>query len=355
MERAVYERDASYDGAFFVAVRTTNIFCRPSCPARKPLAENMRFYRTAREALFAGFRPCRRCRPLATQGQPPDWVAGLLERVEKSPSRRVRDAELRRLGIDPARARRYFQRHFGLTFQGYCRSRRLGDALRQIREGAALDDVAFSNGYESHSGFRDAFGKTHGRPPGACRDAECIWTQLIESPLGPMVVGAVPEGICLVEFSDRRMLETQFAVLRRHFRCAIVPGSHPHLDQAQRELSEYFAGRRTVFHVPLVYPGSPFQRRVWESLLRIPYGETRSYQELAADIGVPRAVRAVGRANGQNRIGILIPCHRVINKGGRLGGYGGGLWRKERLLELERQNVRSAVPTGRGFRGVKGN
>jgi AraC family transcriptional regulator of adaptative response/methylated-DNA-[protein]-cysteine methyltransferase len=136
------------------------------------------------------------------------------------------------------------------------------------------------------------------------------------------------------------MLETQFATLRRRFDCAIVPGKHAHLEQLQAELDEYFSGTRTVFEVPLVYPGSPFQRRVWDGLLQIPYGETRSYEALARDIGCAGAQRAVGHANGQNRIGIVIPCHRVVNKDGRLGGYGGGLWRKQFLLDLERRAKR---------------
>jgi AraC family transcriptional regulator of adaptative response/methylated-DNA-[protein]-cysteine methyltransferase len=173
MRRAVYRRDASYDGAFFVGVRTTSVFCRPSCVARKPLAANMMFFPSARDALFAGFRPCKRCRPLAVAGEPPDWVTNLLSRVDASPRERIRDGEIRTMGIDPARARRYFKQQFGITFQAYARARRLGVALEQIRDGASLDDVALGNGFESHSGFREAFAKTHGRPqaPAATRSA----------------------------------------------------------------------------------------------------------------------------------------------------------------------------------------
>jgi AraC family transcriptional regulator of adaptative response/methylated-DNA-[protein]-cysteine methyltransferase len=135
------------------------------------------------------------------------------------------------------------------------------------------------------------------------------------------------------------MLETQFTTLRKRFECAIVPGNHQHLDQLNDELARYFAGTLTEFTVPVVAPGSPFQQRVWSALQNIPfpYGETRSYEELARSIGSPGAQRAVGRANGLNRIAIVIPCHRVVNKGGQLGGYGGGLWRKQFLLDLERR------------------
>ncbi|HEY1860010.1 MAG TPA: methylated-DNA--[protein]-cysteine S-methyltransferase [Gemmataceae bacterium] len=336
LERAIRERDVSYDGIFFVCVRTTRIFCRPSCPARPALARNREFHATAREALFAGFRPCKRCRPLETNGRPPDWVAQLLGKVDRDPTARITDADVRKLAIDPARARRYFLKHYNMTFQAYCRGRRMGKAIEQIRRGSSLDDVALGNGYESHSGFREAFARTFGRPPGRSRQEGCIMVTWAESPIGPLVVGAVEEGICLLEFSDRRMLEAQFTTLRKRFGCAIVPGKHPHLDQLKEALARYFAGQLREFQVPVIYPGTPFQQAVWDGLRRIPYGETCSYEDLARDVGAPSAHRAVGRANGMNRVAIVLPCHRVVNKGGQLGGYGGGLWRKQFLLDLER-------------------
>jgi AraC family transcriptional regulator, regulatory protein of adaptative response / methylated-DNA-[protein]-cysteine methyltransferase len=341
MERAVNTSDASYDGIFFVAVRTTGIFCRPSCPARKPLPKNREYYATAKAAIAAGYRPCKRCRPLQTDGQPPDWVAQLLGDVERDPQARQRDKDLRRAGIDPARARRYFQKHYGMTFQAYCRGRRMGEALQQIKRGAALDDVALGNGYDSHSGFRDAFTRLFGMPPGKGRTAGCVVVGWVESPVGPLLMGANDDGVCLLEFTDRRALETQIATVRRRFACALVPGTHAHLDRLQSELAAYFAGTLQEFTVPLVYPGSPFQCKVWEQLRQIPYGATRSYEQVARAVGTPGAQRAVGTANGQNRIAIVIPCHRVVNKDGRLGGYGGGLWRKQFLLDLERGKGKS--------------
>jgi AraC family transcriptional regulator of adaptative response/methylated-DNA-[protein]-cysteine methyltransferase len=170
---------------------------------------------------------------------------------------------------------------------------------------------------------------------GRQRNGKCVLLSRLWSPLGPLVAGATDEGICLLEFTDRRMLEAQFATVRRLFDAPVVPGSNEYLKRLQAELAGYFAGSLRSFSVPLTYPGTPFQRRVWEQLLVIPYGETRSYQELAVAVGEPKAVRAVGRANGLNRIAILIPCHRVVNKNGELGGYGGGLRRKEYLLDLE--------------------
>jgi len=336
MENAYRRSDASYDGVFYLGVRTTGVFCRPSCGARKPLTKNVQYFATPREALFAGYRPCKRCRPLAAPGTPPPWVKKVLSEVERNPVRRFADADVRRMGVDPARIRRYFQTAYGMTFQAYCRSRRLGKALEQIRQGARLDDVLLGVGYESHSGFRDAFARTFGRAPGKAQGTECITVTWIESPLGPLIAASLKERIILLEFTDRRMLEEQFRVLRRHFKLPVVPGDSTVLAQLRGELSEYFAGTRKEFAVPLDFPGSEFQQRVWKGLQRIPFGRTLSYEELAQRIGSPGAQRAVGTANGRNRIAIVIPCHRVVNKNGDLGGYGGGLWRKQALLELER-------------------
>jgi AraC family transcriptional regulator of adaptative response/methylated-DNA-[protein]-cysteine methyltransferase len=337
MERASRNRDASYDGIFFIGVKTTGIFCRPSCPAKSPLPQNREYFPSAREAIFAGYRPCKRCRPLAVNGEPPAWVKQLIAKVEANPAERIRDADLRRMSIDPARARRYFLKHHGMTFQAYCRGRRMTQALQQIKHGANLDEVVLGNGYDSHSGFRDAFVRTFGDAPGRSRDADCIVVSWVESPVGPLVVGANEKGACLLEFTERRMLETQFATLRKRFQCAIVPGENKYVKQLKDELRRYFSGELTKFAVPLTYPGTPFQQKVWTGLLQIPYGKTISYEELANRVGSPGAQRAVGHANGQNRIAIVIPCHRVVNKGGKLGGYGGGLWRKQYLLDLEQQ------------------
>jgi len=336
MQKAYQRRDASYDGIFILGVRSTGIFCRPSCSSRKPKPENVEFFRTPREALFAGFRPCKRCKPMMAVGSAPPWVERLLAEVERDPAQRLNDGSIRKLGIEPARARRYFQKTFGMTFHTYCRGRRLGAALQEIRNGARLDDVALGHGFESHSGFRDAFSRTFGTPPGKARTTDSIVFTWIESPLGAMIAGATPTALVLLEFTDRRMLATQIATLYRLFKRPIVPGENAVLRQLKQELSEYFERKRKHFSVPLDFPGSEFQREVWDSLRKIPYGATVSYEQLAKSIGRKTAQRAVGHTNGLNRLAIVIPCHRVITKGGKLGGYGGGVWRKQALLELER-------------------
>jgi AraC family transcriptional regulator of adaptative response/methylated-DNA-[protein]-cysteine methyltransferase len=155
-----------------------------------------------------------------------------------------------------------------------------------------------------------------------------------------MVAAATPQGICLLEFADRRMLETQFKRLEKRFHARLLPGPNEHLDRLRRELDQYFLGRLPEFKVPLVMAGTEFQIKVWRALQTIPYGQTRSYKQQAELIGQPKAVRAVGRANGDNRIAILIPCHRVIGENSQLIGYGGGLWRKRFLIDLEQKNLK---------------
>jgi AraC family transcriptional regulator, regulatory protein of adaptative response / methylated-DNA-[protein]-cysteine methyltransferase len=336
MEKAFQCRDESYDGLFYAAVTTTGIFCRPSCSARKPLPGHVVYYATAAEALFAGYRPCERCRPLASTADP-EWVADLVARIEAEPGRRIRDGDLRSEGLDPATVRRRFQARYGLSFQAYQRARRLAASFEAIKKGGSLDDAVFDHGYESHAGFRDAFARLFGEAPGraAKKGLDFIRIAWIDSPLGPLVAGAVDAGVCLLEFSDRRMIEAQAEALRGRFKLPAAPASHPLLERLELEISEYFAGKRRDFDLPISEPGTPFQERVWTALRGIPYGETRSYADLAREIGDPAALRAVAQANGRNRIAILVPCHRVIGSDGGLGGYGGGVWRKKRLLEIE--------------------
>jgi AraC family transcriptional regulator of adaptative response/methylated-DNA-[protein]-cysteine methyltransferase len=336
MERAFLNSDKTYDGVFFTAVKTTGIFCRPSCRAKKPLPQNVEFFGTVKASLFAGYRPCLRCRPLEAGRSHPEWVLHLLAVVEKSPSIRLSDADLRCMRIGPSRARRYFAKEFGLTFQAYCRGRRLSNALKSIRRGHMVDGAVFEGGHESHSGFRESLLKTFGRAPGQSRTLDCIRFAWIDTPLGPMIAGATADGICLLEFTDRRMLEREMERLHRRLSKPLVPGENSHHRQLRAELKEYFAGQRKQFCVPLVRVGTEFEKRVWDGLACIPHGEVRSYEAVARSIGHSQAVRAVGRANGMNCIAILIPCHRVVKKNGNMGGYGGGTWRKSFLLHMER-------------------
>ena len=218
-------------------------------------------------------------------------------------------------------------------------------ALGTLRTGADAVDAAMSTGFNSDSGFRDAFARIIGVPPGLADEAKPAWARWIETPLGSMLAIAVDEGLGLLEYVDRRMLETQLKVFQARWKRPIVPGGHPTLDLIERELKAYFAGELREFTCPIAAPGTPFQEAVWKALMDIPYGQTRSYLQQAQAIGNPEAVRAVGKANGDNRLAIIIPCHRVIKSDGTLCGYGGGLWRKRALLDLE-QGQTSTLPLG---------
>jgi len=337
MVAAYLRSDEAFDGVFLLGVRTTGIFCRPSCRARKPLPDNVEFFATAKEALFSGFRPCLKCKPLNSTDVP-SWIRGLMDRIEMHPNGRIREHDLREMQLEPARVRRFFSRRYGLTFAAYQRARRLGYAFDRIRRGGKLDEAVFETGYGSHSGFREAFRNVFGRAPGQIRGGDWIRLDWIETPLGPMVAGATDEGVCLLEFSDRRMLEAELQTLRRRVKTGMAPANHRHFDTLRGQLADYFQGRLRRFTVPLWTPGTDFEQQVWRAVSGIPLGETRSYQEIARSVGRPTATRAVGRANGMNRVAILVPCHRVVGRAGALTGYGGGLWRKQRLLALETES-----------------
>ena len=341
MYRAFCDRNSEYEGIFFIGVRTTGIFCRPTCPARKPKLENVVFFRTVPDCLAAGFRACKRCKPLEPVGQTPDWLRELLEKIEAAPECRWTDAELRSERIEPARIRRWFKKHHGMTFQAFMRSRRLATAMGQISTGDDnLAGTAASSGYESLSGFRDAFKNWCGKSPAMSKSTNPpILMNRILTRLGPMVVGANHESIVLLEFADRRMLETQLERVQKRFESVLTPGKNDLIEQCASEIHAYLDGRLREFSVPTASPGTDFQRSVWNRLLDIPYGQTTSYERIARDIGRPGASRAVGTANGDNRLAILIPCHRVIRSDGSISGYGGGKWRKKWLLDHEQRRL----------------
>lgn len=337
MLEAFLARDPAYDGVFVTGVRTTGIFCRPSCVAKKPNPENLSFFGGSKEALEAGYRPCMRCRPLEAVGASPEWLQPLLEAVEADPTRRWSDTELRRRGLSPERVRRWFKAHHGMTFQAYNRARRLGSALGHVQDGSSVGRAAFEAGYDSLSGFQEAFRQYFGASPTGLEDASVVKVERLATPMGLMLAAATDDALVLLEFVDRRMLPTQIRRIRGRLSAVFVPDSNDVVATTARALEAYFAGEATRFELPLHTLGTPFQLEVWEALREIPYGETRSYADLAGQVGRPAAVRAVGRANGMNAHAIVVPCHRVVGADGRLVGYGGGLWRKRRLLDLERE------------------
>ena len=277
---------------------------------------------------------------METPSDAPGFIKSLIEELQADPALRFRANDLRRRGIEPATVRRWFLRHHQMTFNAYQRMLRLNRAYHQLAGGETVTDAALDSGYESLSGFGERFRATFGAPPSRAVDRGVIHLTRFSTPLGPMVACAVDSGVCLCEFTDRRMLESEFADLQRRLNAVILPArDNAHLSQLQRELGEYFDGVRRSFEVPLQTPTTPFRQRVWDELRTIPFGETRSYAEQAARLGKPTAVRAVASANGHNRIAIVIPCHRELGADGSLTGYAGGLARKRWLLDHERRQL----------------
>ena len=333
---ALVRRDPAYEGRAFVAVVSTGIFCRLTCPARNPKPENCRFFETARQCLEAGFRACKRCRPL----DPPDGadpvVRSLLSALEEDPLRKWSEADIARLGHDPSTVRRHFKQLFGLTFLELARLSRLRDGFVTLAAGGRVIEAQHEAGFESPSGFRSAFARLLGKAPGAFTGREMLRADWIDTPIGAMIAITDARALHLLEFVERKALPAEVRKLNGAVRGDLGIGRHPPTDQVERELESYFAGRLRRFETPVTLHGSPFTRQVWQALLRIPAGETRTYSQLAEAIGKPTATRAVARANGANQLALIVPCHRVIGAGGSLTGYGGGLWRKQRLIELER-------------------
>jgi AraC family transcriptional regulator of adaptative response/methylated-DNA-[protein]-cysteine methyltransferase len=261
-----------------------------------------------------------------------------MDEVNNNPDRKYKDQYLRDAGLDPNRVRRWFKKNHGMTFQAYLRALRIGQAFGRIKYGESVTHTAFDSGYDSLSGFSDTFKKSTGFSPSKSVSENIITVTRILTPLGPMLAGATNTGICLLEFIDRRMLERQLSIISKRLKATILPGSNRYFDELNIQISEYFDGKRKNFSVPIELIGSEFQIKVWNVLLKIPYGSTLSYQQVAKKLDAPKALRPVANANGANRIGIIIPCHRVIGADGNLTGYGGGLWRKKYLLDLESGN-----------------
>ena len=336
MYQASFDKNPDFEGVFWMGVKTTGIFCRPTCTARKPKPENVEFFPSAKEAILKGYRPCKVCKPLENPDETPEYIQNILEELRLDPSLKFKDSDLVERGVEPATVRRWFQKNHGLTFHAFQRMFRLNTAFKKIQQGENIMETAYDSGFESLSGFNESFKSIFGVSPKNSKDQKIIDLKRIETPIGTMYAAAVEEGICMLEFTDRKMLETEFKDLAKSLNATIVQGESPHFKTLEKELSEYFQGNRKNFTVQLSPVGTDFQKSVWQVLMKIPYGETWNYKKQSEVLGDAKKVRAVANANGMNKISILIPCHRVIGSNGTLTGYGGGIWRKQKLLELEK-------------------
>jgi AraC family transcriptional regulator of adaptative response/methylated-DNA-[protein]-cysteine methyltransferase len=340
---ALLARDPSYDGRAYVGVSSTGIFCRLTCPARKPKPENCSFYDSIAGCLEAGFRPCKRCHPLAPAAESDPAIQTLLKALEDRPTYRWSESDIVHMGFDLSTIRRSFKRQFGITFLEMARLSRVRDGFETLSNGGRVIDAQLDAGFSSASAFRTAFAKLLGTTPSSFSNDALLKADWIDTPLGAMIAVSDKSALHMLEFADRKALPAELKKLRTQVRGELGIGRYPPTDQIEEELAAFFQAKSDHFDTPLALHGTPFTRDVWRALREIPVGQTRSYSEIARTIGNPTAVRAVARANGANQISIVIPCHRVIGADGSLTGYGGGLWRKQKLIELE-QRIATVKP-----------
>lgn len=330
MEAAFARRDRAFDGRFVVAVKTTGIYCRPSCPARRPLPENTLYYRTNAQAEAGGFRPCLRCKPdMASRDQQAVQHAVALLRDGKGGTL---DQLAAAVGYSPTHFQRVFSRATGLSPAAYSRALREERARDALSGGAGVTEAIYEAGFESPSRFYDAMEGKLGMTPSAWARGGAgvtIRWAVVGTTLGPMLVAASGKGVCRLSFN-----EGPDELSRRFPQAELAEGGADFAALLQRVVEAVENPARSS-DIPLDVAGTAFQQRVWEELRRIPAGETRSYAEIAAAAGNPKAVRAAGSANGANNVAVLIPCHRVVRSDGSLGGYAYGLDIKRELLSRE--------------------
>jgi AraC family transcriptional regulator of adaptative response/methylated-DNA-[protein]-cysteine methyltransferase len=336
---AFERRDRSWDGRVIGAVRTTGIYCKPSCPARRPRRENVEFFVDAQAARAAGYRPCLRCKPdeVSRDRGAVARAIRLIEEAEEAPSLAQLAAAV---GYAPHHFQRLFTRDVGVSPAQYARALRAKRAQAELKEDKSVTEAIYDSGYSAPSRFYADAKERLGMTPSAWRDGgrgETIRWSVVSSALGPMLVAATAKGICRLTFEDDERS------LRRIFPNAT-------LVEDDGSMGELVAGALAAVELPATAPelpidvaGTAFQEAVWRELRKIPPGETRSYAQIAAAVGKPGAVRATGSANGANHVAVLIPCHRVVRSDGSLGGYAGGIDRKRKLLEAEQATAQRSL------------
>ena len=328
---AFMRRDRTWDGRVIGAVKTTGIYCKPSCPARRPKREHVEFFESGEDARGAGYRPCLRCKPdeVGRDRQAVARAVRLIERAEEAPSL---DELAAAVGYAPHHFQRLFKRDLGVSPAEYARALRNKRTETALKANGRVTDAVYDAGYSGPSSFYSDAKERLGMTPSAWRNGgrgETIrWTHF-DSPLGQMLIAATSKGICRLTFDDSE------GSLRRLFPNATIVEDAGGLKELVEGALAAIESPLAARELPIDVAGTAFQEAVWRELRKIPAGETRSYAQIAAAIGQPKAVRAVGTANGDNHVAVLIPCHRVIRSDGTLGGYAGGLDRKRKLLAAE--------------------
>jgi len=334
---AVQARDAAQDGRFVFAVSSTGVYCRPSCPSRRPRRENVSFFRRPEEAEKAGYRACLRCRPKALAHGPAAEVRTMCRYIEQHLDEPL---TLARLGEEfhqsPFHLQRKFKAVLGISPRAYADSCRMNQLKSNLRAGHSVTRAMYDAGYSSSSRLYERTASQLGMTPDKYRRgaiAAPIRYTFADSPLGRMLIATTDKGICAIQFADSD--EELEHGLKHEFPFAIRRRDDGALKSWKETLLQQMRGRRLSSALPLDIQATAFQRRVWAYLQKIPFGETRSYAAVAKEIGNPSATRAVARACATNPVAVAIPCHRVVRESGEMGGYRWGVKRKEALLEME--------------------
>jgi len=346
MWSAVMARDNANDGQFVFAVRSTGIYCRPSCPARRPRRDQVRFFPLPAAAENAGFRACLRCRPRAIHVTDPalSLVARICRIIEAKIDEAVTLTDLSaQTGVSPHHLQRTFKRVMGITPREYAEAGRLNQFKSRVRAGASVTTAMYDAGYGSSRGLYEKSSALMGMTPAVYRRGGrgmTIAFTMTDSPLGRLLVAATPNGVCAVSLGESDAELEQG--LQAEYPAAAITRDDRRLKIWVGEILEHLRGVRPHLELPLDIQATAFQLQVWQALKEIPYGSTTSYSEIAQRIGRPKAVRAVARACASNRVALVIPCHRVVGKDSKLSGYRWGVSRKERLLSGERDTVKKA-------------
>ena len=347
--QATLARDATADGTFVYAVNSTRIYCRPSCASRKPARRHVTFFPTSEAAERAGFRPCRRCRPQEAAGV--DGRVALVKRAcrlidENTEERLSLDAISRAVGLSPHRLRRAFKHVTGITPREYAEARRLGRFKKRLREGTSVTHALYDAGYGSSSRVYEHAKERLGMTPGTYRRGGPglrIEYAIANSPVGRLLVAATPRGVCAVYLGDPDSDQALVDALSDEYPAASLSQANGGVRRWIGLILQHLDGKQLQINLPIDVKATAFQHRVWQQLRVIPYGETRSYREIAERLGAPRAARAVGRACATNPVSLVVPCHRAVREDGGLGGYRWGVDRKKRLLAHERGTAARAA------------
>lgn len=333
---AVVHRERALDGAWYFGVRTTGIYCRPSCPARRPKRENVVFLRSRDEAERAGFRPCRRCKPHEVDAQA-DFVARATRYIDEYAEGPLTLNTLSAaVGVSPHHLHRTFKRIVGITPRQYAESRRLTAVKTGLRERGDVTSALYEAGFGSSSRLYERADAQLGMTPNTYRRGglgETIAYAIVDSPFGRLLVAATGRGVCTVRFGDAD--DELAADLRREFPAAAIRRDDGAAGAWVQAIVDHLSGAQPHLDVPLDVRATAFQRRVWDALRAIPLGATRTYGDVARAIGQPAAARAVARACAENPVAVVVPCHRVVRGDGGLGGYRWGVARKQALLARE--------------------